>query len=225
MIRKMATVYGYTRDWLFNLGWLKKLRAERYAMELTFLQSQVDPQFLFNSLNNLCALALDEGSPKTADGIAKLGTLMRYNLQDAQAELVPLSKEINYLEKYIELQQLHTSPQTELEFNLQINKHGQYEGEKIAPMLLIPFVENAFKYGLSSIVPTRIYIGLALSNDRLLLNVENDIVSMLQDRVNKGFGLETVKKRLALRYPGRHELLIREEDGVFMVRLEIDLRS
>ena len=129
------------------------LEKEKSTAELNSLKQQINPHFLFNTLNSLYALGIEEKSKKTADGIAKLGTLMRYNLNDAQKELIPLSKEINYIKEYIELQELRLTNNNKLTINILESGIDDYQ---IAPLLLIPFIENAFKYGVSATEKTKI---------------------------------------------------------------------
>lgn len=215
----VSTGYVFTKDWIINLRLIEKLEAEKTAAELAHLKAQVDPHFLFNTLNSLYALALEENSPDTADGIAKLGTLMRYNLHDSQAEKIPLGKEIDYVQKYIELQQLRTTEQNRVDLDIQVGEAGQ--NALIAPMLLIPFVENAFKYGISPTEKTFIRISMALKKGFFHLNVENSIIAKAQSQKTGGLGLQNAKKRLSLLYPGQHELLCQKEGSTFTVHLKI----
>ncbi len=143
-ITVFSFAYRFTVDWIVHLDMIEKLQTEQYAMELAVLKSQVDPHFLFNTLNSLYAVALEEKSDKTADGIAKLGTLMRYNLHDAQADTISLHKEVDYLQKYIALQQLRAGVNNVIDVELRIpdEMDAQY---RVSPMLLVPFVENAVK--------------------------------------------------------------------------------
>lgn len=190
-------------------------------MELAYLKSQVNPHFLFNTLNSLYALALVEKAVVTADGVAKMGTLMRYSLHDSQAEKISLNKEIHYIENYIELQKLRISeavkPNIEVVIDIDENNN-----QKIAPMLLMPFIENAFKYGISSSNKNAISIKISLAGNLLELVVSNLIhkIKMLDE---SGIGLKNVENRLQLIYPNRFSLKCSKKENVFIVHLNIKL--
>lgn len=205
-------------------GLLKQLRADNTEMELAFLKSQVNPHFLFNTLNALYALALEEDSPKTADGIARLGTLMRYNLHDSQAAQIPLEKEIDYIEKYIELQRLRTTRHTDIEFVRELSGAATADSEvKIAPMLLIPFVENAFKFGISPSEASVVRIEMRLKKNKFQMVVKNSIMKQAPAPENSGVGLQNVRKRLRLLYPDQHELVCEQRGNSYCVELKLRL--
>lgn len=222
----LSLAYTFTRDWIRHSWLIDKLRAEKLAMELAFLKSQVDPHFLFNSLNSLYALALEEDSPKTADGIVKLGALMRYNLHDSQAEFIPLQKEVDYIRRYVELQSLRMPPHNEVQLQLDLAPQV-LDTAQIAPMLLIPLVENAFKHGLRPRMPAAITIQLSLHKGLLLLTVSNQMVSPPPPATTgePGVGLHNVRSRLHLLYPGRHQLQLEQIGQVFYARLQIKLQE
>ena len=214
--------YRFSKDWIVNIGVVEKLNAEKSAMELAFLKSQIDPHFLFNTLNSLVALALSEKGEKTADAIAKLGTLMRYNLHDSHAERISLEKEIDYLQKYIDLQQLRMSDNCRIEFNLRI-ENKDLQQLKIAPMLLMPIVENAFKFGVHPSESSDIRIDLQMTNLSLEMQVENTIVRKASKMESGGIGLQNVRNRLQLLYPGNHRLIAENRGNQFIVHLSIEL--
>lgn len=214
----LSTAYKFTKDWIVNLTVIDRLKAENLTRELAFLKAQIDPHFLFNTLNSLYALALEENSAKTADGIIKLSTLMRYNLHDSQAAMIPLNKEIDYIEKYIALQRLRTSSRNSVEFQVQL---GNKELE-IAPMLLIPFVENAFKYSLNPIESAFIRISIAVNGNDLTLKSSNSI-SQSTNRVKSGIGLSNVRNRLELLYEGAYSLSTSTNHQEYHVELQINL--
>ena len=217
----VSFAYRFTVDWIVHLDMIETLEAEQNAMELAVLKSQVDPHFLFNTLNSLYALALDEKSDKTADGIAKLGTLMRYNLHDAQADTISLLKEVDYLEKYIALQQLRAGVNNTIDVALNVpdTENEQY---RVSPMLLVPFVENAFKYGISPVMPAHIVIKLGVEAGELTLFVQNTIVPQ-SSIARSGVGLVNVRERLELLYPNKHALTADANDDMFTVNLNITL--
>ncbi|MEZ4826039.1 MAG: histidine kinase [Bacteroidia bacterium] len=216
-----SLIYTFTRDWIINLRFIERLKSEKLDAELAFLKSQVDPHFLFNTLNTLYALALEENSPKTADAIHRLGILMRYNLHDSQSELVSLHKEMDFIEKYIFLQQMRLPAKCRVEWTIKADDESWME-KKIAPMLLIPFVENAFKHGISPTEDSFIQISCSISNDRLVLTVKNSILDNLE-KTYSGIGLQNVQNRLKLLYPGQHHLSLDLQQGIHITRLEINL--
>jgi len=193
---------------------------------MDFLRSQINPHFLFNALNTLYASSLMENAEKTSDGIQKLGDMMRFMLHENQLPRIPLSREINYLRNYLDLQMLRFGAQENLETDFQINEN-QCAGE-IAPMLLIPFVENAFKHGISSKEKSWIRLNLRCIAGSVHLDLVNSVhpdkPASEQSREESGIGLENVKSRLQLVYPNRHSLNIVSNDTDFFVHLSIQLQ-
>lgn len=214
--------YRFTKDWILNLSLIEKLDAERASMELAFLKSQVDPHFLFNTLNSLYAVALEENSSTTADGIAKLGTLMRYNLHDSQSEYISLRKEIEYIEKYVDLQQLRTTEKNTVQFEVEIEA-SILDEKKIVPMLLIPLIENAFKYGVSPTEETTISIHLKIAKEKLIMDVENTIIQNIKPEHSTGVGMSNLKERLTLLYPGKHDYSHKKKGDTFEAHLQLEL--
>jgi len=207
-------------QWWKQKNDITQLEKEKSTAELNALKQQINPHFLFNTLNALYALGIEENSEKTADGIAKLGTLMRYNLNDAQKEFIALSKEIDYIKKYIELQELRITSNNVLRIN--IVKTG-IEDYKIAPLLLIPFIENAFKYGISTTEKTFTALTIKIHNNWLIMELVNSIIAQPAAESSNGIGLSNTRKRLAALYPKQYELIIEETPTEFEVHLEIDL--
>ena len=192
-----------------------------------FLRSQINPHFLFNALNTLYANALMENAEKTSDGIQKLGDMMRFMLHENQLPRIPLSREIDYLRNYLDLQMLRFGSQGNLEIDLQINE-AQCQGE-IAPMLLIPFVENAFKHGISAKEKSWIRLNLRCLAGSVHLDLVNSVhpdkPNSEKSREESGVGLENVKKRLELLYPQQHQLNIIANDSDFFVHLSVQLAN
>ena len=192
---------------------------------MDFLRSQINPHFLFNALNTLYASALMENADKTSDGIQKLGDMMRFMLHENQLPRIPLSREIAYLRNYLDLQMLRFGSQTNLELDIQINE-SQCAGD-IAPMLIIPFVENAFKHGISAKEKSWIRLNLRCISGSVNVDLVNSIhpekPASEKSREESGIGLENVKSRLQLVYPDRHQLNIIQNDSDFFVHLSIQL--
>lgn len=189
---------------------------EKNAMELAYLRAQLNPHFLFNSLNNLYGLALSEPE-RTPDAILKLAELMRYVLYESNAERVSLAQEVNYLHSYIALEKLRHEGGVYIDFTVE----GDAEGVQIAPLLLICFVENAFKHGTVSNPAQPVQLHLAIRNRHVSFHTRNQIVAKNKD-LTSGVGLPTVRRRLALLYPHCHQLTISGDHGHFDCALELE---
>ncbi len=205
-------VYREQKDKILQLRGVEKELAKSKT-DLQFLRSQVNPHFLFNTLNTLYGTALQEGSQRTAEGIQKLGDMMRFMLHENNLDFIPMAKEMEYLENYIALQKLRTqsSPNIMIEDNIS----GQSCRHKIAPMLLIPLVENAFKHGISLAETSWIKITLACDDKNIAFEVKNSMHPNRDSDPEKdksGIGLKNVKERLALLYPGKY-IFRAEGDG------------
>lgn len=191
-----------------------------------FLRSQINPHFLFNALNTIYGTALQEKAERTSLGVERLGDMMRFMLQENMQEKIPLSREIEYLINYIELQKLRTDASPYIRINSQIDE--PVSSGEIAPMLLIPFVENAFKHGISLREPSHIITRLQFKRDTLYFDVTNSIhqrTDIDPEKYNNSVGLSNVRQRLQLLYAGRYELQIRESPAEFFVHLTIHLKQ
>ncbi|HZE85866.1 MAG TPA: histidine kinase [Puia sp.] len=213
--------YRQRKDKILQLRGLEKALGRSRA-DLQFLRSQINPHFLFNTLNTLYGTALQEGAARTADGVQKLGDMMRFMLQENNHDLIPMDKEIGYLNNYISLQKLRTqsSPGISIEDNIQ----AQDCHHRIAPMLLIPFVENAFKHGISLREKSWIKIHLHCDEKTILFWVSNSVHVRQEndpEKTSPGVGMKNVLGRLKLLYPGKHELEIGHSPAEFVVKLSI----
>jgi len=191
---------------------------------LGFLKSQINPHFLFNALNTLYGTALQENAERTGEGIQKLGDMMRFMLQENMQDKIALSRDIDYLNNYIELQKLRTSLSVDIVISTQIEEN--FSPLQIAPMLLIPFVENAFKHGISLQSPSHIKVTLQTRGTMLYFDVNNSIHLKADgdpEKLQSGIGLPNVRQRLDLFYPKKHELIIRESAKEFFVHLTLNL--
>jgi two-component system LytT family sensor kinase len=202
-----------------------EIALSKSTANLQFLRSQINPHFLFNALNTLYGTALIDGSKRTANGIQMLGDMMRFMLDDNHLDFIPLSNEISYLQNYIALQKLRIQDSDEIEivekFTVDNCNH------EIIPMLLIPFVENAFKHGININEKSWINIVLTCNNDRIIFNVRNSIHKTEAndpERKHSGIGLKNVKERLMIFYEGRHELRYAATEKEFIVELIIDTK-
>jgi two-component system, LytTR family, sensor kinase len=221
VIEGIALAYFFLKAWAKSELVQAQLQANQLNTEIKFLKSQVNPHFLFNTLNNLFSMAQGKGNDELADGISKLSGMMRYMLYDSNEERVPLNKEITYLQECITLNKLRYADE---EVTVTFDVPGQTADIRIAPMLFIPFVENAFKHGVAIGQRAAIQIALAVSGQKLIFTCANTDFSKIgkMEMEISGIGLDNVIRRLELVYPGRHRLHIKKEDGKFMVNLEID---
>ena len=191
---------------------------------LNFLKSQINPHFLFNALNTLFGTALQENAERTGEGIQKLGDMMRFMLHENTQDKISLTREVEYLNNYIDLQKLRTSRSGDIKIEAHIEE--QLNSLQITPMLLIPFIENAFKHGISLQQPSYIKMTLQTKERTLFFDVSNSIYIKADndpEKLKSGIGLENVKQRLALLYPEKHELIIRESANEFFVHLTLHL--
>ena len=213
-----ALLIKFVIDWFDAQRMKAELQTQNKASELALLRSQVNPHFLFNTLNNIYSLVYKK-SDEAPEAVMKLSSIMRYMLYDANSNQVPLEKEIEYLVSFIELQKLRTKEQDFLELFIT----GNPAGHTIAPMLLIPFVENAFKHGHKQGPLPWIRVRLQIDETRINFKVINNFkpsLTIQKDDV-KGIGLHNIQRRLELLYPGRHSLNLTENETHFTIQLEI----
>ncbi|MGE5449502.1 MAG: sensor histidine kinase [Bacteroidales bacterium] len=190
--------------------------------ELAQLKSQVNPHFLFNTLNTLYAFALKEGSDKTAECIAKLANLMRFMLDDMEKESILLKREISYIRDYVKLQSIRSAVEHDIAINVELEEE---ESHSIAPMLLIPFVENAFKHGMNPNKVSQLKIDIMAKDNHIQFVIENSIDDNFQAYYKEkgfGIGIENVKSRLQHVYPDRHTISIARTNSSFIVILNIE---
>lgn len=195
------------------------------AANLDFLRSQINPHFLFNALNTIYGLAIQENAPRTSESVEKLGEMMRFMLLENMQQRISLAREIEYLDNYISLQKLRIDSNTRANIQVDIQKEISPD-ITISPMLLIPFVENAFKHGMSFREESYIKVSLELKDSTLYFDVNNsrhEKTGNDPEKDSNGIGLANVKHRLQHMYPRKHELLIRETARDFFVHLQIQL--
>lgn len=206
-----------------EIYYLKRELGQTHA-SFDFLRSQINPHFLFNALNTIYGTAIQEKAERTSEGIEKLGDMMRFMLQENMQEKIPLSREIEYLNNYIGLQTLRTDGNPDV--NIKAHIEEPVEDFQISPMLLIPFVENAFKHGISFREPSHINITLEIKDNTLYFDVYNS-KHLKQgsdpEKYKSGIGLRNVKQRLLLLYQDSHELVIRETGKEYFIHLTIQL--
>lgn len=194
----------------------KELEKEKLNSELAFLKNQVSPHFFFNTLNNIYSLIGIDG-PTAQESVLKLSKLMRYLLYESEQGATLMSHEIEFMNNYIDLMKLRISSRVEL----QINFPKEFNDLTIPPLLFVPFIENAFKHGVSYRDPSFIKIGMSIHKGKIDFFTQNSIAKTIQntDLQHSGIGLDNVRKRLNLLFPDQHTLEVEQDDTVFMVRL------
>ena len=198
----------------------KELEKEKLNSELAFLKNQVSPHFFFNTLNNIYSLIGIDG-PTAQESVLKLSKLMRYLLYESEHGETRMSQEIEFMNNYIDLMKLRLNSKVKL----QIDFPQDFTDFSIAPLLFVPFIENAFKHGVSYREQSFIHIRMKINPDQIIFISENSkgksTQAQTEDIQHSGIGLENVKKRLALLFQGQHELKIENTETVFRVELTI----
>ena len=222
MVAGSSTILRIITDWARQLRERQELETQTMQSELRFLKSQINPHFLFNTLNNLYALTLKK-SDKAPEIVIKLSEMMRYMLYECNEKRVLLSKEVNYLRNYLDLEMLRQGPNVEITFEVL----GKVSDQKIAPLMFIPFLENSFKHGLNNNISRGfVHIELTVDEHRVQLEIENskpDQLPLQDHRRSGGIGLVNVKRRLNLLYPNHYELYIEDKPNSYAVNLLLEL--
>jgi len=216
-----AIAYSFIKDWLKNEQLKKNLIKQKTAMELALLKSQVNPHFLFNALNSLFSMALKNGDNKTAEGISKLAEMMRYTLDRSKTEHVTLDEEINYIQDYIYMQKLRFEDNVITNFSV---KDVHNPSLTLPAMLFMPFVENAYKYGVLVNKQSIINIIISSNNNQLNFEIENEKQNVKSPVKSNNIGLANVKEQLQLLFPNKHDLQIDNNDTFFKAHLTIELK-
>lgn len=213
----MSGVGKFTFDWFKNIKIRRELEHQNLISEISFLKSQINPHFLFNTLNNIHTLAY-KGAKTAPDAIMKLSELMRYMIYESDIPFVPLEKEVRYLNNYIDLQKLRLKSPEIISFSIQ----GDLKRYQIAPLLFIPLVENAFKHSGVLKEPDSIQLKLIVK-ESICFEVKNPIAKQNQQRDDQGgIGIENIKRRLELIYPGRYTFNTIETSSAYIVEIELN---
>ena len=219
-----STVLKILTEWVKYQREKKKLEKEKLHSELKFLKSQINPHFLFNTLNNVYSLALTK-SDKTPDVILKLSEILRYMLYECNVPKVLLSKEVKYIENYLALEKLRQRDDVKIDFVVD----GEITDQMISPLLFTPFLENAFKHGINKVLENAyVNVLLKVQKNSLIFIVENIKPEFTPQDIQKkqgGIGLANVKKRLKLLYPGRYKLDIENTNFRYKIELHLDLNK
>jgi len=220
----ITSLFHFVKEWMKlkdeNLKYTEKAQ-EQLEAELSLLKGQVNPHFLFNTLNNLYSMSLHD-SKKTPELILKLSQLLSYMLYECKDETVSLEQEITFIRNYIDLEAIRVEDIADVHFEVK----GNDPGHKIPPLLFIPLIENAFKHGISSEVEhSDIHIKIHIDENEIELNTENpfDETRIDDDNNHKGLGLENVRKRLELLYPKKHSLEVNKNGQYFRTRLVLKM--
>ncbi len=212
----LASMIKLFKHWYVISVRKAELEKSNFLSELTLLRSQINPHFLFNTLNNIYSLVLKK-DPMAPEAVMKLSEMLRYTLNDTGTDLVDLKNELHYINSYIALQKLRLEDPSFVDYRIE----GETGQRKIAPMLLIPVIENAFKHGLRKTASPGIVIRIGIGSREVVLSAINVINTIHPPERTSGIGLQNLRRRLALLYPDRHELTIRQDDKDYQVQLKL----
>lgn len=213
----LSSLIRFAEQWYQLQKQKGELEKQRYAAELSFLKSQINPHFLFNTLNSIYSLSYQH-SDKAPAAILKLSGIMRYMLYDTEDKYVPLEKEIQYLQNFVELQKMRFKENIYADLLVE----GQVTSQQIVPLLLIAFVENAFKHGALTDPADPVLIQVNVEAGTVQLYVQNRINQQQKDQTG-GIGIANIRRRLELLYPGRHELKIDNNGTHYICELTLQL--
>jgi hypothetical protein len=199
---------------------LQELKSKQLQIELGLLKSQINPHFLFNTLNNLFSMSR-RNDPGTSDGIARLAHVMRYMIHEGNSKTIGLDKEAEQIQRIIDLQRVRFSKEDPVQ--IEFTTTGDLGSVSVPPMILVPFVENAFKHGINFTKPSFVRIKLEHHQKRIIFTIVNSIhLDQSPDRDTKsGIGLQNVKRQLEILFPNSHQLLIQRDEATFNVSLTL----
>jgi len=224
VVAGLALIIKLLKRWYLKQQETMQVAKEKATAELQLLKARIHPHFLFNSLNNIYSFAI-ESSPKTPEMIQKLSHLLHYMLFECSQEQVELSKEIQMIEDYIELEKIRYGKRLTMHMQIQHNGNNQL----VAPLLFIPFIENCFKHGSGKMLAnTEIKLNISVEKDILIFKLVNSkpvLTNDIHENGSHGLGLKNVKKRLELLYADRHDLQIISEPETFTVCLKMVLKE
>lgn len=216
----LSVLYCFIKEYFKNNLTNRKLAEEKLTMELKYLKAQINPHFLFNTLNNLYATAIKNNDYETATGITKLSQIMRYMLKDINEKEITLDKEIEYLKSYIDLQKMRFSETDDI--NIRFDVQGNPFDISVPPFLFIAFIENAFKYGINYKKKSFIDIHFEIRKNVFSFTISNSIHQQIEVQKH-GVGLKNIRDRLLLLYPDNHKLEITDKNNIFHVLLEVNI--
>ncbi len=202
--------------WFNEIKLKQMLKEKNYEMEMALIKSQIDPHLLFNTINNIDSLILKD-AVKASEYLNRLSDIMRFVLYETKADKILLSQEIEYIGKYIALQKIRTSNETYVNFSVT----GSMGSKRIAPMVFIPFIENAFKHTNNKKLENAITVNIIIKDETIQLICENKYDAKSDKQPNSGLGNELVQKRLELIYAGKHTLVVHKSNELYSVNLTI----
>lgn len=216
----LATLFKLSKEWFIQediKSNIAKLEKEKTEVELKVLQEQINPHFLFNSLNVLYALAIKE-SKESPEVILKLSDILRYVIYEAKNETVKISEEVKLINDYLGLQSYRIDDSATIEFDVQVE-----DDKRIAPLLFLPLIENSFKHGIKGDVGnTFVKIYLSSTNNKFVFKILNNKINQQQEEKTEGVGLRNIEQRLSLLYADRHRFKVEDRGEEFYVELSID---
>jgi LytS/YehU family sensor histidine kinase len=212
----MSIIIKIVITWYNEIKVKEELYMRNHQMELALIKSQLDPHFLFNTINNIDVL-IQKDAELASEYLNKLSDILRFMLFEAKTEKIALSKEIEYIEKYIALQKIRTSNNNFV--NLQIK--GNVANQTIPPMLLIPFIENAFKHTSNKKIENAIAISLVIEGKKIFFECENQYNEHHKSTFTSGLGNDLIQKRIELMYPKKHSLVITNQNNFYKVNLTL----
>ncbi|MCI5058083.1 histidine kinase [Phaeodactylibacter sp.] len=216
----ITSSFKFSREYLKKQGLLLKSENAQLRAELSLLKSQVSPHFLFNTLNNLYGLIVQNQNQQAAEALLQLSDLMRYLLQSSKADKVRLKEEILFIEDYLNLEKIRLSKNADIKWEVS----GMDNETDIAPLLFIPLVENAFKHGLHLVSDKSFaHFSLSLQGNDLFFEAHNSLGKSLEKTQKSGTGLDNLRKRLKLVYPNNHQLETERTESFFKATLHIEL--
>jgi len=218
MTWSLSTAVSILKEWRTTLQKVSRAEADKVKAELAFLKAQINPHFLFNTLNNIYSLAVTKNE-NTSFAVMKLSNIMRYVTDDATHDFVSLQMEIDCIHDYIELQRLRLSKKAEVNFIV----IGNTEDKQIAPLILMTFVENVFKYGISNHESSPVTIKVSTDEKTITFFSENKIFDHQKNIERTGIGIANTKQRLDHLYPNHHLLNIANGNGIYSVILTLQL--
>lgn len=223
----ITSFFKFVKDWLqlqeMTLK-IAQIEREKLEAELNTLKSQLNPHFLFNSLNNIYSLALTN-SPKTPDIILKLSDLMRHVLYESRENFIPIKNELDFLTNFIDLQRIRLNNQIDIQYTVE----GNIPERKVIPLIFEPFIDNAFKHGLRNPAPSPyLHISINFQHEKMLFKIENNFSHTVpaQTSKNSGIGLKNIERRLKYLYaPDEYKYEVSRTDDTFKIQLEVQLRK
>lgn len=223
IVYALSFIYGFSRIHIKVNKQLLNLNLGSKDSELQLLKSQVNPHFLFNTLNTLYATALEENAPKTAESTAKLANLIRYMQEDINKDFIPLENEIKYVQDYILIQKLRFAIEPDIETDFK-----NIDNYSISPGLLIPFIENAFKYGINPSKKSNLKVAVICNENTIhfeCINSYDDTFKTYHKEQGFGIGIKNAKQRLELVYPKNHTFEVKRENNMFSVKINITVKN